>query len=71
VDDRVAVALVHRRVAEELTREDAVVQDAEGREERRRDERRDERDPGLVLGAEAGAVDRFRRARRVTYFPWP
>jgi hypothetical protein len=71
VDDRVAVALVHGRVAEQLPREDAVVEDAERREERRGDERRYERDPVTVLGEKTGAVDRFRRARRATYFPLP
>jgi hypothetical protein len=47
------------------------VEDAEGREERRDDEGRDDRDAGTLLGEGAGAVDRFRRARRLTYFPLP
>jgi hypothetical protein len=71
MDDRVAVALVDRRVPQQLAREDAVVEDAERREERRRDEGRDQRGAGAVVGEDAGAVDRFRRARGATYFPWP
>jgi hypothetical protein len=71
VDDGVAVALVDGRVAEEVPREDAIVEDAEGREERRRDERRDQGDAAALLRERAGAVDRFRRARRLTYFPLP
>jgi hypothetical protein len=72
VDDRVAVPLVDGRVAEQLPREDAVVEDAERGEEGRRDERRDERDARAILGEQTGAVDRFRRARRAaTYLPLP
>jgi len=71
MDDGVAVALVDRRVAEELSREDAVVEDAERGEERRGDESRDERDAGALFREEAGAAERLRRARLTTYFPLP